>query len=191
MAMNLWKSISPKSYQCAKCGKNILSVVPWLCTFGKEYHPRCIRPLSKSNPTYCYTQQFLAYESTLTPTTRESLDNLIYLIAQTTQSVTKTTTIPTQKPTNIITFLPQWSASTTDDKLTFLANIFVNHVNTGTPENKLLQQTVSSNSTNIATNSTNIQNNTTEIRALKHESNSIPQLTNPNNLDHIMNQFYH
>ena len=159
------------SYQCNKCGKNILSVVPWLCTCGKSYHPRCIRPLSKTNPTYCCTQQFIVYEATLTPTTRESLDNLIDLNPQVNQlSNQQNTTQPQPKAPDVISFPPQWSASSTDDKLTFLATIFLNHVNNNNHENRVLQQTVSANTSNIATNTTNIQYNTSEIKALKLET---------------------
>ena len=65
---------------------------------------------------------------------------------------------------------PQWSASSTDDKLTFLAGIFLNHVNNSRHENSVLAQSVANNTDNIKSNTTNIQVNTSDIQTLRKEA---------------------
>ena len=159
------------SYMCSKCTKPITNAVPWFCSCRKAYHPGCIRLLSKLNTTICCTQQFIAYDATLTPTTSESFDNTLDIAQQLNQSANQSTTPPpTPNPTDIIQFPPQWAASTTDDKLTFLASIFLNYSNSNTYNSRILQQSVAANTNNISTNTTNIQTNSSEITALRHES---------------------
>ena len=65
---------------------------------------------------------------------------------------------------------PQWSASSTDDKLNFLAGIFHNHINNSKHENRVLAQTVANNTDNINSNTTNIQANTSDIQTLRKEA---------------------
>ena len=158
------------SYQCSKCNKNISSVIPWLCTCSKAYHPRCIKSLAKVNSTFCCPQQFLAYEATLTPRTLESITNVFDLTSQPTPSGSQTPTSPILPNLDkVVKFPPQWSGSSTDDKLTFLAGIFLNHVNNSNHENRVLAQSVSNNTNNINTNTNNIQTNTSDIHTLRKE----------------------